>query len=114
VQSVTVSFFEDEVEKLDNWADDKRKGFKAELKEYDDQIAALKKEARQAANLPDKLAIQKKLRDIDKKRNTAWKEYDEATKQIEKQKDKLIDTVEKRLRQTAETLPLFTIRWSVV
>jgi len=106
-------YFETELDKMDNWAEDKRKGLKAELKEYDDQIAVLKKEARLAANLPDKLAIQKKLRDIDKKRDTAWKEYDEAAKKIEKQKDELLDTVEERLMQTIEEKTLFTIRWSI-
>ena len=91
-------YFDDEVDKLDKWSEDKRKGLKAELKDYDDQIAILKKEARLAANLPDKLTIQKKLRDLDKKRDVAWKTYDEEAKQIEKQKDTLIDSVEKKLK----------------
>ncbi len=68
------------------------------------QIAILKKEARLAPNLPDKLAIQKKLRDIDKKRDEAWKGYDEASRHIEHQKDELLDTVEDRLKQTTEEI----------
>jgi ERCC4-related helicase len=107
-------WFEEEIEKLNFWADDKRKGLKADLKDFDDEIAVLKKEARLAANLPDKLAIQKKLRDLDKKRDAAWKEYDEAAKTIEKQKDKLLDTVEEQLKQTVEEKTLFTIRWQIV
>ena|GEM_PF-2273226 len=93
---------------------DKRKGLKSEFKEFDDQIAVLKKEARLAGNLPDKLAIQKKLRDIDKKRDAAWKEYDNEARQIEKQKDELLDSVEERLKQTLEEKTIFTINWSVV
>ena len=107
------NWFEEEIEKLNYWADDKRKGLKAELKEYDEQITILKKEARLAPNLPDKLAIQKKLRDIDKKRDEAWKGYDEASRHIEHQKDELLDTVEDRLKQTVEEKTLFTIRWSI-
>ena len=107
------NWFEEEIEKLNFWAEDKRKGLKSELKEYDDQITVLKKEARLAANLPDKLAIQKKLRDIDKKRDMAWKEYDDEAKQIEKQKDELLDTVEKRLNQSVEEKTVFTIQWTV-
>ncbi len=107
-------YFDDEVDKLDKWSEDKRKGLKAELKDYDDQIAIFKKEARLAANLPDKLTIQKKLRDLDKKRDVAWKTYDEEAKQIEKQKDVLIDSVEKKLKQTKEEKTLFTLRWSVI
>lgn len=108
------NWFEEEIEKLNFWADDKRKGLKSELKEFDDQIAVLKKEARLAGNLPDKLAIQKKLRDIDKKRDAAWKAYDNEAKQIEKQKDDLLDTVEERLKQTVEEKTIFTVNWSVV
>ena len=96
------NWFEEEIDKLNFWAEDKRKGLKAELKDYDEQIAVLKKEARLAANLPDKLAIQKQLRDIDKKRDTAWKAYDEEAKLIETQKDELLDTVEERLKQTIQ------------
>jgi hypothetical protein len=107
-------WFDEEIEKLNYWADDKRKGLKTELKEFDDEIALLKKEARVAPNLPDKLAIQKKLRDIDKKRDTAWKEYDEAAKKIEKQKDELLDSVEERLKQTIHEKYVFNIRWNIV
>lgn len=108
------NWFEEEIEKLNFWAEDKRKGLKAELKDYDEQIAELEKEARLAANLPDKLAIQKKLQDLDKKRDEVWKAYDEDTKTMEKQKDELLDTVEEGLKQTIEEKLIFTIQWSVV
>jgi hypothetical protein len=108
------NWFEEEIEKLNFWAEDKRKGLKSELKDFDEQITVLKKEARLAANLPDKLAIQKKLRELDSKRDIAWKAYDADAKQIEKQKDELLDTVEERLKQTIEEKTIFTIRWSVV
>ena len=108
------NWFDEEIEKLNFWAEDKRKGLKSDLKDFDDQIAVLKKESRLAGSLPDKLAIQKKLRDLDKKRNAAWKEYDEAAKQVEKQKDELLDTVEERLKQTVEEKTIFTVRWKLV
>ena len=107
-------WFDEEIDKLNNWAEDKRRGLKAELKDYDDQINELKKGARLAANLPEKLAAQKKIRDQDAKRNAAWKEYDEAAKAIEEQKDTLLDSVEARLAQTIEEQAIFTIRWAVV
>ncbi len=108
------TFFEEEMDKLNRWAEDKRKGLKGDLKEYDDEIATLKKEVRLAPNLPDKLTLQKKIRDIDKKRDQAWKEYDEAARQIERQKDVLLDTVEGRLKQTVEEEILFTICWRLI
>lgn len=106
-------WFDDEIDKLNNWAEDKRRGLKAELKDFDDEITLLKKEARLALNLPEKLAGQKKIRDLDAKRNTAWKEYDEAAKVIEQQKDSLLDSVEERLKQTIEEKTIFTIEWRI-
>ena len=107
-------FFEEEMDKLNCWAEDKRKSFKTTLKDYDERIAELKRQARLAPNLPEKLEIQKKIRDLDKKRDAAWRQYDEAARDIERQKDTLIDRVEARLQQEVEEETLFTIRWKLV
>jgi len=106
-------WFDEEIDKLNNWAEDKRRGLKFELKEYDEQVNELKKAARLAGNLPEKLMAQKKIRDLDAKRNAAWKEYDEAARVIEEQKDNLLDSVEARLAQTIEDQTIFTIAWSI-
>ncbi len=59
------AWFDDEMDKLDRWAEDKRTGLKAVLREHDDALKALKREARQAASLPEKLAIQKQIKQIE-------------------------------------------------
>lgn len=101
-------FFEEEMEKLDRWAEDKRKSLKTTLKDYDGQIADHKKQARVAPNLPEKLAVQKKIRNLDKKRDEAWRQYDEGAREIERQKDTLIDHVEARLQQEVKEETFFT------
>ncbi len=107
-------FFEEEMDKLNRWAEDKRKSLKTTLKDYDDRIAELKKQARLAPNLPTKLEIQKKIRNLDRKRDDAWRQYDEGARAIERQKDVLIDRVEARLRQKIEEENLFTIQWKMI
>lgn len=107
------SYYDEESEKLDLWADDKQATFKSELKEYDDEIKALKKQARNAANLPEKLELEKKRRTLEKKRDEAWKQYDVASKQINEQKDSLIDELGKRLQQQTELTNLFKVRWKI-
>jgi superfamily II DNA/RNA helicase len=106
--------FDNEMNKLDNWAEDKKQSQKISLKELDQQIKVLKKEARSGINLPEKLKTQKKIRDLETKYNIAWKEYDEATKNIEKQKDKLLENVEKQLKQKTDKETIFTIKWKIV
>ncbi|MBN2374094.1 DEAD/DEAH box helicase family protein [bacterium] len=107
-------FFEEEMEKLNRWAEDRRKSLKTSLKEFDDRINELKKQARIAPNLPEKLEIQKEIRTLDKKRDEAWREYDRAAKDVELQKDALIDRIEARLNQEIEEETIFTIRWRLI
>lgn len=106
-------WFDDEIDKLDNWAEDKRAGLKADLKDIDEEIKALKKEVRQTGNLPDKLALQRKTRLLEAKRDEAWRAYDAAAKDIEVQKDGLLDQVEERLGQAVSDEELFAIRFEV-
>jgi len=106
--------FDEEMEKLDRWAGDKRTSQKEKLREHDDEIANLKKESRTARNLQEKIELRKKVRNVEARRDDAWKEYDEAAKEIEGQKDNLIDKVEARLQQGMTETTLFIIRWSLV
>lgn len=107
------AWFDDEMEKLDNWAEDRRAGLKADLKELDDQIKALKKEIRQTGNMPQKLALQREARTLETKRDEAWRAYDAAAKEIEVQKDGLLDQVEERLGQQVSDEQLFAIRFEI-
>lgn len=106
-------YFEQELEKLDKWGEDRRNSLKLTLKELDDQIKELKKQARLAPNLPEKLKLEKEKRKLESQREEAWKEYDGAAKDIEINKDKLIDEVERKLNQQIQQNDLFLIRWSV-
>lgn len=110
----TGAFFEQEMEKLDHWADDKRRSLKTNLKELDQRIKELKKEARAASALPDKLRIQRKIQKFQSRRDEAWRRYDEDAREIEQRKDELLDDIEARLEQKTEVTPLFTIRWTLI
>jgi SNF2 family DNA or RNA helicase len=107
-------FFDEEMEKLDKWAADQQKTLKSDLKDLDEQIKELKKEARRTSNLPDKLKMRRKTQTLEKKRDTAWKAYDSAAREIEQKKDELIDEVEARLDQQTSSVPLFHIRWKLI
>lgn len=106
-------WFEDEMEKLDRWADDKRAALKADLREHDENLKLLKREARQASSLPSKLALQKKIKQVESSRDEAWRAYDAEARKIEEAKEALIDDVEGRLA-TDETLErVMTVRFTV-
>ena len=107
-------FFEQELEKLDHWGEDRRSSLKINLKDLDDQIKELKKQARSAPNLPEKLKLEKVRKKCESERDQAWREYDQAAKEIEQAKDLLIERIEAQLNQTCEERPLFAVRFSLV
>ena len=108
------SYFEFEIEKIDKWGEDRRSSLKLTLKDLDEQVKELKKQARQAPNLPEKLKIEKERRKLESERDEAWRNYDQAAREIEKEKDKLIDDIEQKLDQRVKEEILFTIRWQVI
>ncbi len=108
------TYFLLELEKLDNWGDDKRNSLKVTLKELDDLIKDLKKRVRLAPNLPEKLKLEKERRKLETERDNAWRDYDGAAKEIEKNKDRLIDGIEKKLNQSLQQQDLFTIKWKLI
>lgn len=106
-------WFDTEMDKLDRWAEDRRVALKAELDELDDNIKETKKAARLAPNLPEKLELQRKLRGLETKRDDAWRAYDAASREVDRQKDALLDEIGRRLEQKTECAELFTLRWRV-
>lgn len=107
-------WFEIEMDKLDRWAEDRRSALRADLDDLDAAIREAKKAARLAPNLPEKLERQRALRQQEAKRNDAWRVFDEASREIERQKDMLLDEITQRLQQKTEQTNLFSMRWHLV
>lgn len=103
-----------EMDKLDDWADDKRTGLKADLKKYDDELADLKKRVRLSGSLQDKLSLQRAKQQCEKKRDEAWRAYDGEAKEIEERKEHLLDRVTEQLTQETATTDLFTITFEII
>ena len=108
------TWFDEEIDKLDRWAEDKRTALRADLKEHDENLKALKRNARQASTLPDKLALQKKIKQVETAREEAWRAYDAQARAIETAKESLLDDVQKRLDVTQSVNRVFTIRFTIV
>jgi ERCC4-related helicase len=106
-------WFDIEMDKLDRWAEDRRTSLKADLEELDQGIKDAKKSARLAPNLPEKLEIQRTLRGLETKRDEAWRAYDSASRDVDRQKDTLLDEISRRLQQLTTCETLFSLRWRV-
>jgi superfamily II DNA or RNA helicase len=106
-------WFDAEMDKLDRWAEDQRRSLKADLDDLDAKIKETKKLARSAPNLPTKLDLQRQLRQLETKRNEAWREFDAASRDVEQKKDGLLDDISHRLNQKTAREELFMIRWKL-
>ncbi len=107
-------FFDNEVDKLDKWAEDMKKALELDLKKLDVDIKISKTNAKKILNLNEKLKAQRGIKDMEKKRNEMRKKLYEAQDDVEGRKEKLIGQVESQLKQKSKLEPLFTIRWKVV
>ena len=107
-------FFDDEMDKLEKWADDLKSGLEYELKELDREIKCLKTESKKILKLEEKLQAQKEIKELEKKRNTKRRTLFEAQDEIDSRKEGLIEGVEERLKQLVSSTELFSIRWRVV
>jgi hypothetical protein len=59
------------------------------------------------------LEIEKRRRQLESKRDEAWRAYDEAARAVDTKKDALLDEIAARLKQSESLQELFTIRWQV-
>jgi hypothetical protein len=107
-------YFDEEIDKLDRWADDLKHGLEVELKDVEATIKRLRNEARSAIELSSKLSIHRQIKDSENLRSHKRRDLYEAQDQIDASKEELISKVERRLDQHLESIALFCIRWSIV
>jgi len=107
------NYLEQESEKLERWAQDRRKALMATVDELDEQIRLYKKEARQLASTAEKIQAKKELRKLERKRDDALAEYHQSKKRIEQEEDRLLDEVSEKLELTFGIKELFTARWTL-
>src|SRR3989339_880825 len=107
-------FFDNEVDKLDKWADDMKTALELDLKRLDIEIKTAKTQAKKILNLEEKVKVQRGIKDQEKKRNEMRKKLYEAQDEVDTRKEQLIERVEARLKQRIKLETLFCLRWKVV
>jgi len=106
--------FSEERERLEKWAEDMVFAAEKELADTKAQIKAIRRQSRLAATLDEQSDLQGKLRDLEKKQRKQRQQIFEIEDQIGEKRDKLIDSLQRRMSQKTKTTPLFTIQWRVV
>lgn len=106
--------FDEQVDKLDTWAEDMKLGLEREIKDLTQTIRLMKSEARKADSIEARLAAQRDIKAsealLKRKRADLFAEHD----RIEEQKDRLTDNLEQLLSLRSERQRLFTLRWKMI
>lgn len=105
--------FNAEREKLERWADDKLLASEEALKDTKAKIAQIKRDARKAPTLEEQSDLQNQLRDLERQQRRQRQKIFDVEDEIMAKRDELIEALQERLTQTAETEHVFTIRWQV-
>ncbi|MCR6651696.1 MAG: SNF2-related protein [Cellvibrionaceae bacterium] len=113
VNERNLGYFEQEVQKLDAWADDLKLGLEQEIKEIDREIKEVRRTAATSPTLDEKLSWQKKQRELEGKRSKLRRELFARQDEVEAQRNDLISQLESQLQQQVEEHMLFTIEWEL-
>lgn len=107
-------FFDEEVDKLDKWAEDVKRSLEIELKRLDADIRTMKTNAKKVLNLAEKVKLQREIKDWEKKRNDMRQKLYQAQDEVDAKKESLLERVEAQLKQKTILTSLFTIRFKVI
>jgi len=113
LESRNLTFFSQETEKLDAWADDLKVGLEREIKDLDRQIKEARTKSKGAATLADKLQAQKEQRDLEGQRDRKRRELFNRQDEIQARRDQLIEELESQLGQKISQRTLFSCEWEV-
>lgn len=107
-------FFDEEMDKLEHWAEDMKLSLEKEIKDLDAEIKLKKAEAKKIFRLEEKVKLQRHIKDLEKKRSEKRRSLYEAQDEIDRRKDALLEEIEARLQQKIQENELFTIQWKLV
>lgn len=107
-------FFDVEMDKLDQWADDMKISLEKEIRDLDAEIKLRKAEAKKMLNLEAKVKSQRQIKELEKKRSEKRQTLFSAQDDIDDKKETLLTDIEKRLNQKIEQKELFTIKWKMI
>lgn len=106
-------FFEQEMTKLEGWAGDLKNSLEHELREIDRDIKDAKREAQLAPNLEAKVALHKRIKELETRRSEKRRGLFEAQDAVDTRKDGLLNEIETRMKQSTSNAEVFAVRWRI-
>lgn len=106
-------YYNEEVEKLERWAEDKRVALDIRIKQLDQEIKQARKASRQLATLQEKMSAKRELKRLERERDSVMLNYHEEKKKIEQEEDRLLEQIEARLAMDTRLKTIFEAQWAL-
>lgn len=107
------TFFDEETDKLDSWAEDVKQGLEKELRDLDAEIRLRRSESRRTSRLEERVRIQREIRELEKRRSEKRLNLYQAQDEVDAKREALLDEVEAMLTQKTEQNRILTIHWRI-
>lgn len=106
-------YYNEEIDKLEKWADDMKLSLEKEIKDLEAEIKLKKAESRKIIDLSYKLKLQREIKELERKRNEKRRTLFDAQDQIDERKENLLNEIESRLQQEIQMKNLFILHWNL-
>lgn len=108
------SFLNEEEERLDAWRDDAKVSFDQQIKALTKEANEKKKLARATPSLEAKLELQREAKQIQRQVDDLQHQLYTRLREIDEERERMLDEIAAQLNLTPALSTLFTIRWSLV
>lgn len=102
-----------EMDKMDQWATDRRMALQAEMRALEQEIRLTRNNLRQVPALAERVKEQRRITDMEKKLADLRFQLHAAEDEIEANKNTFLDDVEKKLEVIPSQITLFNIKWVI-
>ena len=107
-------FLNEEEDRLDAWRNDARVAYDQQIKELTKQANEKNKLARATANLAAKLELQHEAKALKRQVDELQHQLYTRLREIDNERDAMLDAIAEQLNLTPQVDHLFTIRWSLI
>lgn len=113
VDQRNAAWYDEEVVKLDEWANDLRLSLERELRELDRAISEARRGSLAAATLATKLEAQRLMKRLEGERADKRRALYDAQDQISERRDEMIGAIERQLGASHTWSEAFIVRWQL-
>jgi superfamily II DNA or RNA helicase len=106
-------FLEEEEERLDNWRDDARVSFDAQIKALAKEAKEKTKLSRAVQGLQEKVELQREANALKRQADDLNHQLYARLREIDVERERMLDEIAEKLNLTPTLTPLFTIRWDI-